>query len=141
MKFRNYPSTTVDLTRMSEERERRGERAFFPTATCREVRRLKKNINYSPRNSPPKSPLPLVLSFFQTLAPSLLSLSTMEERQSQAASEEEFYEKIEAPKFVDFTKPDLPRPDDRYWFCLRVGQFFLLHFLVLLRFFSIRVVM
>ncbi|XP_010647983.1 uncharacterized protein LOC104878836 isoform X1 [Vitis vinifera] len=45
----------------------------------------------------------------------------MEERQSQAASEEEFYEKIEAPKFVDFTKPDLPRPDDRYWFCLRVG--------------------
>ncbi|RVX10357.1 hypothetical protein CK203_016109 [Vitis vinifera] len=34
----------------------------------------------------------------------------MEERQSQAASEEEFYEKIEAPKFVDFTKPDLPRP-------------------------------
>lgn len=34
---------------------------------------------------------------------------------------EEFYEGIEAPKFVDFTLPDHYRPDDRYWFCLRVG--------------------
>ncbi|KAL0334999.1 UNVERIFIED_CONTAM: hypothetical protein Sradi_4711800 [Sesamum radiatum] len=35
--------------------------------------------------------------------------------------DEEFYEKIEAPKFVDFTVPDHFRPDDRYWFCHRVG--------------------
>ncbi|XP_052192173.1 uncharacterized protein LOC127801270 isoform X2 [Diospyros lotus] len=35
--------------------------------------------------------------------------------------EEEFYEKIEAPKFVDFTDPNPYRPDDKYWFCLRVG--------------------
>ncbi|XP_058007318.1 uncharacterized protein LOC110644651 isoform X2 [Hevea brasiliensis] len=35
---------------------------------------------------------------------------------------DEFYEKIEAPKFVDLTAPDPYRPgDDRYWFCLRVG--------------------
>ncbi|KAH7518505.1 hypothetical protein FEM48_Zijuj09G0178900 [Ziziphus jujuba var. spinosa] len=33
----------------------------------------------------------------------------------------EFYEKIEAPKFVDFTLPDQYRPDDGYWFCLRVA--------------------
>jgi hypothetical protein len=36
---------------------------------------------------------------------------------------DEFYEKIEAPKFVDFTAPDQYCPDDRYWFCLRVGEF------------------
>ncbi|KAL9174377.1 hypothetical protein ABFS82_02G049200 [Erythranthe guttata] len=35
--------------------------------------------------------------------------------------DEEFYEKIEAPKFVDFSIPDHYCPDDRYWFCLRVG--------------------
>ncbi|KAI7727965.1 hypothetical protein M8C21_002810, partial [Ambrosia artemisiifolia] len=35
--------------------------------------------------------------------------------------EEEFYERIEAPKFVDFTKPYTVRTDDRYWFCSRVG--------------------
>ncbi|XP_019172997.1 PREDICTED: AT-rich interactive domain-containing protein 4B [Ipomoea nil] len=35
--------------------------------------------------------------------------------------DEEFYERIEAPKFVDFTAPDHFRPDDHYWFCLRVG--------------------
>ncbi|XP_023877798.2 uncharacterized protein LOC111990241 isoform X2 [Quercus suber] len=36
---------------------------------------------------------------------------------------DEFYEMIEAPKFVDLTKPDHYRPDhdDRFWFCLRVG--------------------
>ncbi|XP_065869937.1 uncharacterized protein [Euphorbia lathyris] len=35
---------------------------------------------------------------------------------------EEFYEKIQAPKFVDLTAPDLYEPgDDRSWFCLRVG--------------------
>ncbi|XP_042478695.1 uncharacterized protein LOC122059738 isoform X1 [Macadamia integrifolia] len=49
----------------------------------------------------------------------------MEEHQLQQSNkdddEEEFYEKIEAPKYVDFTVPDLPLPDDRSWFCLRVG--------------------
>nr|XP_011457779.1 PREDICTED: uncharacterized protein LOC101313093 isoform X2 [Fragaria vesca subsp. vesca] len=34
---------------------------------------------------------------------------------------DEFYEEIEAPKFVDFTTPDHFCPDDRYWFCMRVG--------------------
>ncbi|XP_021300252.1 uncharacterized protein LOC110428678 isoform X2 [Herrania umbratica] len=44
-----------------------------------------------------------------------------------AAAEEEigddFYEKIEAPKFVDLTAPDRCRTedDDGYWFCHRVG--------------------
>ncbi|XP_059647929.1 uncharacterized protein LOC132294181 [Cornus florida] len=38
-----------------------------------------------------------------------------------AGEDEEFYEKIEAPKFVDFTVSDPYRPDDRYWFCSRVG--------------------
>ena len=40
--------------------------------------------------------------------------------------EEEFYEEIEAPKFVDFTLPDHFCPDDRFWFCSRVGMFFFL---------------
>ncbi|KAL3621036.1 hypothetical protein CASFOL_035948 [Castilleja foliolosa] len=35
--------------------------------------------------------------------------------------DEEFYEEIEAPNFVDFTAPDHFCPDDRYWFCQRVG--------------------
>nr|GMD92793.1 AT-rich interactive domain-containing protein 4B [Ipomoea batatas] len=43
--------------------------------------------------------------------------------------DEEFYERIEAPKFVDFTAPDYFRPDDHYWFCLRVGT--VLNFLTL----------
>ncbi|OAY45305.1 uncharacterized protein LOC110619667 isoform X2 [Manihot esculenta] len=35
---------------------------------------------------------------------------------------DEFYEKIEAPKFVDLTAPDPYHPgDDRYWFCSRFG--------------------
>jgi len=38
-------------------------------------------------------------------------------------NEEDFYETIEAPKFVDLTAPDhRPEGDDRYWFCSRVGQ-------------------
>ncbi|KAJ4965040.1 hypothetical protein NE237_016889 [Protea cynaroides] len=48
----------------------------------------------------------------------------MEENQSPQFNkdeDEEFYEKIEAPKYVDFTVPVLPLPDDRSWFCLRVG--------------------
>ncbi|ESQ55739.1 hypothetical protein EUTSA_v10024666mg [Eutrema salsugineum] len=37
-------------------------------------------------------------------------------------NEEDFYETIEAPKFVDLTAPDhRPEGDDRYWFCSRVG--------------------
>lgn len=58
----------------------------------------------------------------------LLSLTSSENRDSVISSnaevnggDEEFYEKIEAPKFVDFTVPDHYCPDDRYWFCLRVG--------------------
>ncbi|XP_050211986.1 uncharacterized protein LOC126662142 [Mercurialis annua] len=36
--------------------------------------------------------------------------------------EEEFYETIEAPKFVDLAAPEPDRHgDDRYWFCSRVG--------------------
>ncbi|KAL0716781.1 hypothetical protein Bca4012_066103 [Brassica carinata] len=39
--------------------------------------------------------------------------------------EEDFYESIEAPKFVDLSSPDHHLPegqgDDRYWFCSRVG--------------------
>ncbi|KAJ0879929.1 hypothetical protein HanRHA438_Chr10g0457151 [Helianthus annuus] len=36
--------------------------------------------------------------------------------------DEEVFERIEAPKFVDFTKPYAFRTDDdRYWFCSRVG--------------------
>ncbi|KAL4280120.1 hypothetical protein GQ457_03G000990 [Hibiscus cannabinus] len=36
---------------------------------------------------------------------------------------DDFYEEIEAPKFVDLSAPDRCRAehDDRYWFCLRVG--------------------
>ncbi|KAI8532556.1 hypothetical protein RHMOL_Rhmol11G0222900 [Rhododendron molle] len=48
-------------------------------------------------------------------------LTTNNEEERGGLEEEEFYEKIEAPKFVDFTAPDPYRPDDRYWFCLRVG--------------------
>lgn len=46
-----------------------------------------------------------------------------ETRNELAITEEddEFYEGIEAPKFVDFTVPDPSRPDDRSWFCVRVG--------------------
>ncbi|XP_049413754.1 uncharacterized protein LOC125876583 isoform X2 [Solanum stenotomum] len=41
--------------------------------------------------------------------------------EDEEADDEVFYERIEAPKFVDFSTPDYYRPDDRYWFCLRVG--------------------
>ncbi|KAH0727300.1 hypothetical protein KY284_003165 [Solanum tuberosum] len=41
--------------------------------------------------------------------------------EDEEADDEVFYERIEAPKFVDFSTPDHYRPDDRYWFCLRVG--------------------
>ncbi|KAF8406171.1 hypothetical protein HHK36_008251 [Tetracentron sinense] len=46
----------------------------------------------------------------------------MEEFQSSHFNNEgdEFYEEIEAPKFVDFSVPDLSLPDDKSWFCLRV---------------------
>uniref|UniRef100_A0A7N0ZVE6 Uncharacterized protein n=1 Tax=Kalanchoe fedtschenkoi TaxID=63787 RepID=A0A7N0ZVE6_KALFE len=37
------------------------------------------------------------------------------------SSADEFYEQIEAPKFVDLTVRDPARVDDRYWFCSRVG--------------------
>ncbi|CAA7387717.1 unnamed protein product [Spirodela intermedia] len=35
--------------------------------------------------------------------------------------EDHVYENIEAPKFVDFSAPDRSRPDDRSWFCTRIG--------------------
>ncbi|PKA54241.1 hypothetical protein AXF42_Ash000074 [Apostasia shenzhenica] len=38
-----------------------------------------------------------------------------------AEEDDEIYEKIEAPKFVDFTFPDRTRPDDKSWFCVRIG--------------------
>ncbi|XP_076886593.1 uncharacterized protein LOC143536501 [Bidens hawaiensis] len=44
-----------------------------------------------------------------------------EEVRVEDDNDEEFYERIEAPKFVDFTKPYTVRTDDRYWFCSRVG--------------------
>ncbi|XP_027931515.1 uncharacterized protein LOC114187452 [Vigna unguiculata] len=35
---------------------------------------------------------------------------------------DDFYESFEAPKYVDFTKPDSCHPgEDRHWFCSRVG--------------------
>lgn len=40
--------------------------------------------------------------------------------------DDDIYENIEAPKFVDLTAPDCRRPDhDRHWFCFRVGNFLL----------------
>ncbi|THG08014.1 hypothetical protein TEA_029382 [Camellia sinensis var. sinensis] len=51
-----------------------------------------------------------------------LSIINIEEDGGGGEEEEELYEKIEAPKFVDFTASSDPyTPDDRYWFCLRVG--------------------
>ncbi|KAL1534463.1 hypothetical protein AAHA92_30638 [Salvia divinorum] len=53
------------------------------------------------------------------------SVSSSENRDSTGSLSDgggdEFYDKIEAPKFVDFTVPDHYSPDDHYWFCLRVG--------------------
>ncbi|OVA14576.1 hypothetical protein BVC80_1811g43 [Macleaya cordata] len=41
---------------------------------------------------------------------------------SNDPDDDEIYEKIEAPKFVDLTAPDKSlQVDDRSWFCLRVG--------------------
>ncbi|KAL6545856.1 hypothetical protein OROGR_009730 [Orobanche gracilis] len=65
---------------------------------------------------------------YQENSSKLLSVSSSENRYSfrswkteACEGDEEFYEEIEAPKFVDFTVPDHYCPDDRYWFCLRVG--------------------
>ncbi|KAL0384358.1 UNVERIFIED_CONTAM: hypothetical protein Sradi_2830100 [Sesamum radiatum] len=65
---------------------------------------------------------------YQEKSSKLSPVSSPEIRDSISSSnaggeggDEEFYEKIEAPKFVDFTVPDHFRPDDRYWFCHRVG--------------------
>lgn len=56
--------------------------------------------------------------------PQLPTHSTIEQQEE----DEEFYENMEAPKFVDLTLQDPFRPDDRYWFCLRVGNFHFNHF-------------
>ncbi|KAL8541674.1 hypothetical protein ACS0TY_002803 [Phlomoides rotata] len=68
------------------------------------------------------------MSEYQENSGKFLSSASFENRDSFESStaeadggDEIFYEKIEAPKFVDFTVPDHYRPDDRYWFCLRVG--------------------
>ncbi|GMP39140.1 hypothetical protein CsSME_00010095 [Camellia sinensis var. sinensis] len=54
--------------------------------------------------------------------PQLLIIN-IEEDGGGGEKEDELYEKIEAPKFVDFTASSDPYPpDDRYWFCLRVGH-------------------
>ncbi|KAF7843068.1 protein split ends-like isoform X1 [Senna tora] len=46
------------------------------------------------------------------------SLPTIEEEEIG----EDFYDQIQAPKFVDFTAPEIrPSHEDRYWFCFRVG--------------------
>ncbi|CAL5329490.1 unnamed protein product [Camellia sinensis] len=51
-----------------------------------------------------------------------LSIINIEEDGGGGEEEEELYEKIKAAKFVDFTASSDPyTPDDRYWFCLRVG--------------------
>ncbi|XP_021776193.1 uncharacterized protein LOC110740021 [Chenopodium quinoa] len=48
-------------------------------------------------------------------------LTSSMEREGLQAEIEEFYEEIEAPKFVDFTLPNHFSPDDCFWFCSRVG--------------------
>ncbi|KAJ8458868.1 hypothetical protein OPV22_031794 [Ensete ventricosum] len=50
-----------------------------------------------------------------------LRLDLMKEAEAACTEDDELYEEIEAPKFVDFTAPDRFRPDDRSWFCARVG--------------------
>lgn len=47
----------------------------------------------------------------------------LKESSLKTEDDDEFYEKIEAPKFVDFTDPDRSRPDDGSWFCVRIGEF------------------
>ncbi|RWW50058.1 hypothetical protein BHE74_00043719 [Ensete ventricosum] len=51
-----------------------------------------------------------------------LRLDLMKEAEAACTEDDELYEEIEAPKFVDFTAPDRFRPDDRSWFCARVGE-------------------
>ncbi|XP_075492640.1 uncharacterized protein LOC142530711 [Primulina tabacum] len=60
---------------------------------------------------------------FSKLLSSSSSCSWKNRETADEAGEEgeEFYENLEAPKFVDFTVPDHFHPDDGYWFCLRVG--------------------
>ncbi|XP_074275837.1 uncharacterized protein LOC141599654 [Silene latifolia] len=50
-----------------------------------------------------------------------LEPTCIEEEEEDARADHEFYETIEAPKFVDFTRPNHFCPDDRYWFCSRLG--------------------
>ncbi|WJX26430.1 hypothetical protein P8452_15352 [Trifolium repens] len=49
-------------------------------------------------------------------------LPIIEEEEEIEIFDDDFYEKIQAPKFVDLTAPDKRRPDDdRHWFCARFG--------------------
>ena len=73
-------------------------------------------------NDPFVSRLHLVLA---RLEMEKLRLDLMKEAEAVCTEDDELYEEIEAPKFVDFTVPDRFRPDDRSWFCARVGERFL----------------
>ncbi|KAK2447082.1 hypothetical protein QL285_006481 [Trifolium repens] len=49
-------------------------------------------------------------------------LPIIEEEEEIELIDDDFYEKIQAPKFVDLTAPDKRRlDDDRHWFCARFG--------------------
>ncbi|WJX22126.1 hypothetical protein P8452_11463 [Trifolium repens] len=49
-------------------------------------------------------------------------LPIIEEEEEIEIFDDDFYEKIQAPKFVDLTAPDKRRlDDDRHWFCARFG--------------------
>ena len=112
----------------------RNLKLFLFTSGCQSPR-VKTQTKSATHSKPSSSSPPLS----QNLALSLSLSVSMEEPQAiimQINGDEEeeccgsgggggddFYEMIEAPKFVDLTKPDHYRPDhdDRFWFCLRVG--------------------
>lgn len=52
----------------------------------------------------------------------ILRLDPKEDKLATIEEDDEFYEGIEAPKFVDFRVPERSRPDDKSWFCLRIGK-------------------
>ncbi|URE27579.1 hypothetical protein MUK42_06541 [Musa troglodytarum] len=67
---------------------------------------------------------PFVLRLHRVLARlemEKLRLDLMKEAEAVCTEDDDLYEEIEAPKFVDFTVPDRFRPDDGSWFCARVG--------------------
>lgn len=117
-KFRKYPHQPVRIRNLS------------PTASCRKKRA---DLKTSPRLLLHLSPILIVTLLGISLSLSLLLAVIMEEENQAVKSSiedvgEDFYEMIEAPKFVDFTAPGpfLSLSDDRYWFCSRVGLFLLI---------------